>query len=76
MTVMCGAIGFGGRIEALDFIELYDPAVSTGSARMQMRLYFPTFSSFGQFDLYILTLEKQDLGSSFHQRFREANKLV
>jgi hypothetical protein len=76
MTVMCGAIGFGGRIEALDPIELYDPAVSTGAAGMQTRIYFPIFSGFGQFDRYILTLEKQGLGSPFHQRFREANKLV
>jgi hypothetical protein len=69
-------MGCRGRAARLDVVELDDPASSTGAAGMQMRLYLPIFSSFGQFGLYILAFEKQGFGAPSHQRFRKADELV
>jgi hypothetical protein len=57
-------------------IELDDPTVSAGAAGMQMRFDIPIFSGFGQFNLYILALEKQSFCTLPHQRLREADELV
>jgi hypothetical protein len=60
----------------LDTVELDNPALSARAAGMQLRLNIPIFSSFRQFGLYILALEKQSFRTPSHQRFRETNKLV
>jgi hypothetical protein len=60
----------------LDPVEFDNPAVSAGAAGMQARLYLPVFSGFGQFRVYILTLEKQGFCAPSHQGFRETDELV
>jgi hypothetical protein len=57
-------------------IEFDDPAVSARPAGMELWFDIPIFSSFGQFSLYILALEKQGFCPPSHQWFREADKLV
>jgi hypothetical protein len=57
-------------------IEFDNPAVSTGAAGMQMGFYIPIFSSFGQFRVNILTLEKQDFCTPLQQGFREADEFM
>jgi hypothetical protein len=51
-------MGCSGGIAPLDPVELDDPALSASAAGMQLRFDIPIFSSFGQFSLYILTLQK------------------
>jgi hypothetical protein len=65
-----------GGVAPLDVVELDDPAASAGAAGMQMRFDIPIFSGFGQFGLYILTLEKQSFCTLPYQRRREADELV
>jgi len=60
----------------LDRIEFDDPALSAGAAGMQAGPDTPIYSSFSQFSLYILTLEKQRRGALRQPRFGEANQLV
>jgi len=69
-------MGCSGEVAPLDLIELDDPAVSAATAGMQMGLDIPIFSGFGQFDLYILTLEKQGFCTPSHQWFRKSDELV
>src|SRR5260370_40611752 len=57
-------------------VEFDDPTASAGAAGMQMRFDIPIFSGFGQFGLYILTLEKQSFCTLPHQRLPEADELV
>jgi hypothetical protein len=66
---MCGR----GGVAPFDPVEFDDPAVSACAAGMESRFNIPVFSSLGQFRLYILTLEKQSLGTVSHQGFREAD---
>ena len=63
-------------IAPLDAIEFDDPAMSAGAAGMKAWFNIPIFSSFRQFDFYILTLEKQRLGAPFHQRFCQAEQYL
>jgi hypothetical protein len=56
---------------SLNPVEVDDPALS-GQAGVKTWRYLPIFSSFGQFGLYILTLEKQRLGTLPHQRLGKA----
>ena len=60
----------------VDPIELDNPALSTCQAGMKNGLDIPIFSGFGQFYLNILALEEQCLCPLFHQRFREADKVI
>ena len=70
------AIDVRGLIAPLDLVEFNDPAPSAGPAGMQMRCYFPVFSGFGQFSLYILALEKQGFCTLSHQRLHKTDELV
>jgi len=63
-------------LSSFNLIKLDDPTMSTGEAGVKARLNIPIFSSFGQFSLYILTLEKQSFCAFFHKRFRETDKLM
>ena len=65
-----------GGVAPLDPIEFDDPAVPARAAGMESWFNIPIFSGFGQFSLYILTLEKQRLSSRFQERFRETDKLM
>jgi hypothetical protein len=66
----------GGRGAPLDPVEFDDPAVSTGAAGVEAWVNFPIFSGFGQFSVYILTLEKQRFRAPFHQRLCEGDELI
>ena len=57
-------------------VELDDPALSARQAGMETWLDIPIFSSFRQFRLYILALEKQGFCTPFYQRLGETDKLM
>ena len=65
-----------GSVASLDAVEFDDPASSARDAGMKFGLYIPIFSGFGQFGIYILTLEKQRFRALSYRRFREADKLM
>ena len=50
--------------------------MSARAAGMKRRRDIPIFSGFGQFNLYILTLQQKGFCTLFYQRFDEANELV